>query len=185
MAMPVRQEVKSAIVELQHELAERISGKALRMVPERNLHITLHFLGNQPSAGPIVEALESIRHDPVDLEVRGCGYFPSVRRPRVFWVGITDASGGLAEIHEHLARSLEARSLPVERRPFRPHITVAYVRKGVRPHEIRSLAEATRPMVDESIGHFRADVIELLNSRMGPGGSVYSEVAHVRLAENG
>lgn len=185
MAMRVRQEVKSAIVDLQNELSGRVSGTALRMVRERNLHITLHFLGNQPSARPLVEALESIRHDPVDLEVRGCGYFPSLRRPRVLWVGITDASGGLAEIHARLARSLEARSLPVERRPFRPHITVAYVRKGIRPHEIRSLAEATRPMVDESIGHFRAEVIELLNSHTGPGGSVYSEVAHVRLSEDG
>ena len=70
-------------------------------------------------AAPLVAAAP-----PLTLRLAGAGRFGSLRRPSVAWAGVdgdvgalTMLAGGLAE----LARGLE---LPVEERPFRPHLTL-------------------------------------------------------------
>ena len=91
-------------------------------------HLTLLFLGAVPrevlpalgaGAAPVVAAAP-----PMLLRLAGAGRFGSLRRPSVAWAGVdgdvaslTALAGGLAE----LARGLD---LPVEERPFRPHLTL-------------------------------------------------------------
>ena len=64
----------------------------VRWVEPDNFHLTLKFLGEvRPEQAPDVEGvLERIATatQPFDLEVGGFGAFPTIRRPRVLWVGI-------------------------------------------------------------------------------------------------
>lgn len=181
IAVPLSAEIRSALGELQQGIVSRLPSPLLRPVPPRNLHLTLHFLGNQPNADPIVEALHAVSTNRFEVVVAGSGYFPSVRRPRVFWVGVSDPSESLAAVHAELAEALRRRDLPVEKRGFHPHVTLGYVRKGIRSAEVRTLTSATRPLIDVRIGTCTADRILVLNSRTGPGGSTYIEIARLLL----
>ena len=58
------------------------------------------------------------------LRLAAAGRFGSVRRPQVFWVGLDGDVAPLVALAERLARAARALDLPVEDRPFRPHLTV-------------------------------------------------------------
>lgn len=86
------------------------------------LHMTLHFLGNQPSARvqELVEGL-AVPLAPFRLELG---------LPRVWPGGIAviephHAPGELLQLHADLSAALLALGLPLEPRAWRPHVTMA------------------------------------------------------------
>ena len=58
------------------------------------------------------------------LRLMGAGRFGSSRRPQVFWAGLEGDVGPLVELAQRLADATRGLDLPVEERPFRPHLTV-------------------------------------------------------------
>jgi len=92
-----------------------------------NLHITTKFIGEWPE-----ERLDEMKRalgatpvpDPIDIAVRGLGWFPNERRPRVFWAGIDggEALRSLAHATEHAVAEL---GVPLEERSYSPHLTLA------------------------------------------------------------
>jgi 2'-5' RNA ligase len=58
------------------------------------------------------------------LRLAGAGRFGPVRRPQVFWVGLDGDVEPLVDLAERLAGVARALDLPVEDRPFRPHLTL-------------------------------------------------------------
>lgn len=117
-------------------------------VRDENLHLTLKFLGDTPVAK--VEALAqaaqraATTHSPFEIIVGGCGAFPPKGQPRVLWVGLEDPSGQLALLRTALENECADVGFPREERPFRPHLTIARIRK---PHDSRRLAAAHKEMV--------------------------------------
>ncbi|SOE00895.1 2'-5' RNA ligase [Blastococcus haudaquaticus] len=96
-------------------------------VPER-WHLTLLFLGAVPAgcveplvsaAGPAVAGTPAMR-----LRLAGGGRFGSLRRPQVAWAGLDGDVAALVALAERLADAARAVGLPVEDRPFRPHLTL-------------------------------------------------------------
>ena len=91
-------------------------------------HLTLLFLGAVPvgrvpplvaAAGEAVAAAPAMR-----LRLAGAGRFGSVRRPQVFWAGLDGDVTPLVTLAERLALAARGLELPVEDRPFRPHLTL-------------------------------------------------------------
>lgn len=95
--------------------------------PER-WHLTLLFLGAVPE--DVVPALAAVAGDAVAaapamrLRLAGAGRFGSVRRPQVFWAGLDGDVEPLTDLARRLAESARSLRLPVEDRPFRPHLTL-------------------------------------------------------------
>lgn len=58
------------------------------------------------------------------LRLAGAGRFGSHRRPQVFWAGLDGDVRPLIELAQRLADVARGLDLPVEERPFRPHLTV-------------------------------------------------------------
>ena len=96
-------------------------------------HLTLHFLGDLPeeaqpdliaAAMPVAAAC-----GPFALTLAEAGAFPHVRQPRVLWLGV-GPSRPLAALAQRLREALEELGYPPEKRPFRPHITLARCRAG-------------------------------------------------------
>ncbi|TVR31180.1 MAG: RNA 2',3'-cyclic phosphodiesterase [Spirochaetaceae bacterium] len=108
----------------------------IRLIAQQNLHITLVFLGDTPvnriAAIQSAVALCTERCAPFDLALAPPGCFPSIRRPRVVWVGVDDAQQKLAALHADICDELRRAGFAVEQRPFRAHITVGYVKRGAR-----------------------------------------------------
>jgi 2'-5' RNA ligase len=95
-----------------------------RATHPRDLHLTLVFLGQLiPEAlEAAVQAADSLRAAPVALRIDQAGRFPHAR---VFWCGPADPSSGLLGLYRQLCQALADRGVPIESRPYRPHITLA------------------------------------------------------------
>jgi 2'-5' RNA ligase len=162
--------------ELAH-WARRALGRgagARRLAPE-SLHLTMCFLGEQPSA--VVEEIAAVLAGSVEafaavqeLAIGAPAWLPP-RRPRVLAVEVGDPEGTLRELHGALAREL-ATGLgwqpPTER--FRPHITVARMRPG--SERAREL-EPTPPL------SFAPTALTLFRSSLNPGGATYVPLASI------
>ena len=63
----------------------------LSWCPVDNLHVTTKFIGEWPNTNlsQLKDVLASVpRPGPVEIVVRGLGWFPNTKNPRVFWAGI-------------------------------------------------------------------------------------------------
>jgi 2'-5' RNA ligase len=147
---------------------------ALRAVGEEGLHLTLAFLGHRDVAdiAPAAEAVRGVPTTPPALSL-GEPLWLAPRRPHVLTVALDDLDGTLAELRaqvvDRLAAALEWRP---EDRPFRPHVTVARVRRGARPHrDLPDIPQAT----------FAGDAVVLFRSHLGHGPARYEPLERVDL----
>ncbi len=112
----------------------------LRPVPAERLHLTLVFLGTRPleEAERIGELVTACADGPVEVAL-GDALWLAPRRPHVLTVAVEDAGGRLGALQARVAAALaEGAGHEPERRAYRPHATVARVRKGarVRPGDV-------------------------------------------------
>ncbi len=148
----------------------------INWIPPSNLHITTKFIGEWPEAR--LEELKSALHavlpsrKPIAVEVRGLGFFPNARSPRVFWCGIE--APGLAELAAGLDQACGDLGVPRETRPFSPHLTLARIKE--RPN-LEPLHHAVASLPDTRFGSFRADSFFLYRSQLNPKGSVYTKLS--------
>ena len=91
---------------------------ALDRDPDPRWHLTLAFLGEQPSADPYAEVLPSSA--PFRLALAGAGTFGG----RVLWVGVGEGCEALVELAGRVQDACRAAGAELEDRPYRPHLTV-------------------------------------------------------------
>lgn len=130
IAVPIPQGMREALEGLQASWKARTQG--VRWVRPEGLHITLKFLGNVPEERlqAIKEAMETALSGlaPFEVRVKGVGAFPSLRNPRVLWVGVEDEEGKLKGVFKALEKALQKLGFPREERPFSPHLTLGRVK---------------------------------------------------------
>jgi 2'-5' RNA ligase len=150
---------------------------ALRAVNEGSLHLTLAFLGHR--------ALDEV--DPARAAVRGVlaaaphlalgeAQWLAPRRPHVLTIALDEDGGALEALHGQVVDRLR-EALPTWRpdeRRFRPHVTVARVRRGARPRR-GGLPAAPR-------GVFSAASVVLFRSHLGRGPARYEALERVALS---
>lgn len=151
--------------------AEVLRGKAeLRLTPPADLHVTLCFLGSRAEAE--VEAIAGACAEAVGASPRGAGLQlgPGVwlppRRPRVLAVELVDRRGVVAAWQAALSERLERGGwYAPEKRPFRPHVTVARVPRGAR---VPAKDLSPPPAID-----FPVKAMTLFCSRLSRSGARY------------
>jgi 2'-5' RNA ligase len=147
----------------------------LRLVAGDSLHATLIFLGERPDPGPAADALVAALSPPPPappLSVDGPLWL-SPRRPHVLTASLEDRSGGLASIHGAVLDAMVREAgHEQERRPFRPHVTVARVRGRLRPFEL-----PLPPPLE-----FHPPAVTLYRSVLGRGPASYEALASVPLS---
>jgi 2'-5' RNA ligase len=142
----------------------------VRWVRPSNIHLTLKFLGDVPeeSLGDIVATVASVceRHDEFAAEVTGFGAFPSGRRARILWAGVSEGSERLRSLAGDLEAALEPLGFDRERRAYRPHLTLgrARGRPVVLPGEGAPLTQPPG---------FRVGNLDLVRSVLREDGAVY------------
>lgn len=103
----------------------------------------------------------------VRLQLRGAGTFPPRGAPRVLWAGVADLDdAGLAQLGRTaraVGRAARAAGVPVERKPFRPHLTLG----RWRPSD-----PSDRAVAGSLAGYagppFAVTEIALMRSQLGP-----------------
>ena len=117
---------RRALVRATRSAARRCGG---RPTPPANLHVTLAFLG--PLTAPL---LASVRRVPplaspaFELVFDQLGYW---RGSQALWISPSRVPEALIELEATLWDRLEAAGFERERRPYRPHVTVARKAKPV------------------------------------------------------
>ena len=171
--------IQGRIEELQRRL--RPIGADVSWVKTSNIHLTLKFLGDvaQSQVTTVKKVLSDAckGHAPIDLKIGDTGAFPSLRNPRVLWVGVPELPETLLLLHRGIEDLLEKEGFPGESKPFSPHLTMGRIRS---PRKVASLADALsrEELVPES---FQANRVILMRSQLSPGGSIYTPLAVVPL----
>jgi len=132
------------------------------------MHLTLQFLGNIPLAEVerIQGALAGVARI-LHLGAEGIGGFPSLRNPRVIWVGL---AGDVHQL-EALQASVEEATGRKEERKFHPHLTIGRVREG------RRLNVKLEPWKDKHFGDWEVRELLLMQSKLSPKGATHSVIA--------
>jgi 2'-5' RNA ligase len=160
--------------------AQRCALPGARWVPSEQAHLTLLFLGEQPvSLLPVLSgALQQLTTPAFPLTTAACGLFPSLRQPRVLWLGLAD-SPPLHQLQAEIVGRLRAQGIPLEERSFHPHLTLARLRE-TPADAVQALLH--RPAVQPPVT-FTVDRVTLYSSRLGPGGATHTPLAVGRLPE--
>ena len=177
LALPVGDDLKAKVAELQKAWEKQLPN--VRWARPDNLHLTLHFFGDVTH-----ETLEKIKvsmlsvkgcHAPFQVEVNGLGGFPSPQRSRVIWLGLTPVAP-LQQVHRTVQLKLGEIGIPVEQKPFTPHLTIGRTRSGTT-----DLKNAAVTLSDTPIGHLVVDRLILFESRLLPGGAQHNPILEVPL----
>ena len=152
-------------------------------VAQGNLHITMKFLGeiSRDRVGAIGNALADVAAGfrPFLLSAEGAGAFPGGRNPRVLWVGFREPLELVKELHENMENALSGAGFTRDDRPFHPHITVGRAR-GVLPPAWCD--RFVRALSGRRFGVVPVPKITLYESRLSPGGAVYTVVRDFSLS---
>src|SRR5580700_8022094 len=128
MRLFVAIDIPAAVIENLQALLDRLKPLAkLAWSPVNNLHITTKFIGEWPEArlDEMKTALRGVvQTGPINLAVRGVGWFPNPRRPQVFWAGV-DAGEPLAALARATEQAVLRLGVPAETREYSPHLTLA------------------------------------------------------------
>ena len=158
-----------------------------RWVRPDSLHITLKFVGEQAAEQvEIMSArLRRIESSAFEIRVGGYGFFPTVKAPRVFWIGI-QAGPQLAELAGTIDRVTMELGIPREHWPYSPHLTLARAggrsgspkwRQGDGPNNTFAMLEQKLTATGElDFGTIMAREFILYQSLLSPGGSKYSRL---------
>ena len=151
----------------------------LRWTRPEQWHVTLVFLGEV--GDDIVDELArrlnrtAARHPPLALALGGGGRFGH----RVLWTGVQGDRDGLRRLADSAVAAARRSRLPVEHRPYRPHLTLA--RADARADAGADAGADLRPLV-ERLSAWRglpwvATQLHLVRSRLSaaPGGSALHE----------
>lgn len=123
-----------AALDIPDDIAERLSplqkgvGGA-KWRPRENLHITLRFFDEvaEPVADDIDGELSAIaeKHAPFEIALKGAGTFGGAD-PHTLWMGVAE-SEPLKRLAADCERAARRAKLKPESRPFKPHVTLAYL----------------------------------------------------------
>lgn len=149
----------------------------MRWVEQSNLHLTLKFLDEvRPErADEVREAVLRIANkSPVlNVALSGCGAFPTMRRPRVIWVG-ADATPELRCLKHDLEWELAPLGFEREVRAFHPHITLGRAANDARAGDFRAFEELAADFDFESAVTVRS--VDLMVSHLSSKGARYEKL---------
>ena len=120
----------SEVVAAVRALPLRAGDRDVRWVRLDGLHLTLRFLGPTPPEriDPTMAAIDAVgraARGPIEIELSRAGTFPSGRRPRTLWIGLSAGVEALAELAAAADDALVEAGWDRDGRPFRPHLTLA------------------------------------------------------------
>lgn len=151
-----------ALAELDAAVGER-AADGVRWGRPDQWHLTLAFLGevDDRARTGLCERLAraAARHPPPTLALAGGGHFGG----RVLWAGVDGDKAGLRRLAESVRAAARRCGLPVEQRPYRPHLTLARARPGA------DLAPLAARLAGFAGAPWTAEELHLVRSRLGAG----------------
>jgi len=154
----------------------------VRWVSPEKIHLTLKFFGNieEPRIDSIFKSIEEpVRNTPpFSLKVQGVGAFPSMKNPRVIWMGLVNGSQILSSFQEEIEAQLEKTGFQPEDRPFRPHLTLGRMKSRCGKDDLVGRMEKHK---EGEFGDFQVERVILFKSDLKPSGPIYTALREMKL----
>jgi 2'-5' RNA ligase len=174
--------ILARLEQFERTLQAQMGFSGVSWQPPEKAHLTLYFLGHVASSRlPVLTADLStacLDETPFEIHCSGQGAFPSLRHPKVFWVGFAGELSRLQMLRSKIAATCEPFLQTTDRESFNPHLTVALVKTG-SPRELNRLSAAFSQVPFEPSQPWTIDSIELIASHLSPQGSRYERVGRI------
>jgi RNA 2',3'-cyclic 3'-phosphodiesterase len=157
---------------IQDHLVPLCSGvKNARWVDAHNMHITLAFIGevDEATLPDLHDSLSDIRFDPFDLSLAQVDCFESRGKATVLWAGVDGDVDALTRLHFKVQNAISAVGLCPERRKYKPHVTLAWLKKTPKEN-VMSFIENHNSLCTE---HFSISHFSLFRSHLSRHGADY------------
>ena len=177
-------EVNAAVQTRAMQLIARLRSPEshVNWVERNNLHLTLKFLGDVPTLDmaavcrTVVKVAAPLA--PFEIAIQGAGAFPQVRRPRVVWLGVGEGTESLQSLHQAIDVALRPLGHRGDSRPYKPHLTLGYVREG---SAMAGLASSILEAADYEAGASAVSEIVVMASHPDLAGPRYELLARCPL----
>jgi len=158
----------------------------VKWVEPGSMHLTLKFLGNvdikqvDRVKDGIINAVKSC--EPFNLATGGSGCFPSLRKPRVLWLGLEGDVEKLLSLQKKIDDAMALQGFAGEIRPFTAHLTLARLREDCSSScmlEFSQMISAAKFVPHITM---KVDALSLIRSQLTPRGAIYSRLAEYKLS---
>ncbi|MEA2109364.1 MAG: RNA 2',3'-cyclic phosphodiesterase [Pseudomonadota bacterium] len=177
LPLPMLQQVADGVEKLKKSVGR---GLRFRWLAAQNIHITLKFLGEveESQLDQLSGCCAAIEWSGFVLKLGGSGYFPSFKRPRIFWQGFSvgiDEMRGLLDRVEICAAGIGVLK---EQRPYTPHLTLARIKPSKDGNAVSVFRQLQRQADDLlPVGSsFPVTAFSLYQSQLTPAGAVYTRL---------
>ena len=162
-------------------LREAVPEAAASWTRVENIHLTLKFFGNvevdrisaiSDAASRAVKESAAFR-----IVVGETGVFPKPSRAQVLWIGVSDPSGQLSSLQKKLEDECAKKGFEKEDRAYRPHLTIARLRK---PEGARRLADTHLQMKFDPV-EIELNELVVFRSELSSKGSRYTPISQHKL----
>ncbi len=176
IAIEIPEEIRGRLSAMQAEL--RSTASSARWVAAESAHLTLKFIGeiSDKRREDIDAALAGLSWKEFPICVKGVGFFPGPRSPRIFWAGLQ--ASPMEGLTQEIDARLDRAGFDREKRAFRPHITLARAKTSRLEN---TLVRAAERFGETDFGSFVADRFFLYQSTLKPTGAVYTKLKEYML----
>jgi 2'-5' RNA ligase len=176
IAAEISEEVRDHAARLQSRL--RRANADVSFPDPKKMHLTVVFLGDTLTGKiePLKKAIESaVAHVPkFDLKFGGLGFFGPPRHPRVLWAGFAGPSEELLRLNEKLLANISELGFSIEKRAFRPHLTLGRIRSA---RGLAGLTAAVESLKETALGCSHVERVVLMRSHLDRPEASY-EILH-------
>jgi len=176
-AIEVPRDVRDQLLAHIEHLRETVPHVQASWSRAESIHLTLKFFGNieqsQVERLSVAASCVTNRYSPFQIGLGAPGIFPPRGTPRVLWLGVNDPSGQLTDLQQQFENECAREGLPKEERVFRPHLTLARIRK---PQGARGLAEVHEGIEFKTV-EFSVSELLLFRSELSSEGSKYTIIS--------
>ncbi len=174
-------EIKRKLAGLQAYFQSTLAN--VKWVEQQNLHLTVKFLGAVDDRR-VIEITRAVAEATVgtgsfELSLGGLGFFPSPRRPRVFWVGVQGELDKLRLLHQQVEECLAALGWALDSQTFVPHLTLGRLRTPQGSEGLVSKVDEIGS--DWGVSSITISNINLMKSLLTPKGPIYQVLNSIRL----
>jgi 2'-5' RNA ligase len=139
IAVEIGDEIRRNAVALQQRLAKLDAD--VRWAAPETMHVTLLFLGevDDRAVVDVCRAVKDVarREPPFPLRVSGVGAFPTARRPKTIWAGVSDGAEQLQRLHGLIeAKLMDLGCYRKEERAYTPHLTLGRAKSDAGGHTL-------------------------------------------------
>ncbi|WP_440999627.1 RNA 2',3'-cyclic phosphodiesterase [Fodinibius sp. SL11] len=172
IAIPIPEAVKKRLLDLQQPI------EGMRWQAKEQMHLTLKFVGevDETTGNKLRKEMTKIAHPNFSMTIAGIGYFPEGKHPKVVWAGVKQ-NELLFELHEKIEGYCQNMGICPEKRPFKPHVTVART-KGTSKRAVTSFINQHKKFAVRDI---LVDEFVLYESKLHSDGARHSRLQSYRL----